>query len=62
MTNLCSVVIWQPPANGIIQGYEIEIGGQTVSQAETNFQFITTESQQEANVVSRVCVSFVHLK
>ena len=61
MTNLCSVVIWQAPAkpNGIILGYEIEIGSQTLSQAAANFFFITMDAHQEANVVSRVRVSFI---
>ena len=52
VTPLCTVVVWQPPANpnGVIQGNDIKFssGGAITLSASLNFH-VTPEAQRTAN-------------
>ena len=56
MTNLCSAVLWQAPSrpNGEITGYDVQIGTEIMRVPSKLSYITTTETQREANVITRV--------
>ena len=57
VTALCSAVVWQAPAtpNGVINRYEVDLGGAVTPIPADKFFIETSVQQQNSNVPARVC-------